>query len=339
MLLRDHWYTAGPSSQVTDGAPYPFKVWNHDLVAFRDQDGVAKVLEDRCAHRGVPLSLGRVSNGNLACGYHGWEYDGAGVPVHIPSTGKPGPAGCRVASLPTVEADHYVWVWIAGRHQLPTFDPGIMDVSNHGWIQQTAIWETPVMPAAENQLDMTHTPFAHPGIYPGRESQDHSIPDLVTFEVDCRVIRDGVEAFGPPGDGADTIPDHRALGFWTRFELPYRNYVFLTREQTYAIYNWVPLSATSCRLEFMGRVNGPDGEPLLPPDLVIFQEDELELLGQDRKLLEGAAVRNQRRASERSVAGDAPQLLARRLVDHALAGKDLAETGLIGRRQIFTCAG
>lgn len=48
------------------------------IVLFRDADGVARALEDRCPHRRVPLSLGRVlANGLLQCGYHGWTFDGA----------------------------------------------------------------------------------------------------------------------------------------------------------------------------------------------------------------------------------------------------------------------
>jgi nitrite reductase/ring-hydroxylating ferredoxin subunit len=48
------------------------------IVLFRDKGGAIRALEDRCPHRRVPLSLGRVlDNGMLQCGYHGWTFDGA----------------------------------------------------------------------------------------------------------------------------------------------------------------------------------------------------------------------------------------------------------------------
>jgi toluene monooxygenase system ferredoxin subunit len=37
-------------------------------------DGV-RAYEDRCAHKGVELSAGRLSGTQLVCGAHGWEYD------------------------------------------------------------------------------------------------------------------------------------------------------------------------------------------------------------------------------------------------------------------------
>ena len=35
-------------------------------------------LEDRCAHRQVPLHLGVVCENQLKCHYHGWSYNGGG---------------------------------------------------------------------------------------------------------------------------------------------------------------------------------------------------------------------------------------------------------------------
>jgi phenylpropionate dioxygenase-like ring-hydroxylating dioxygenase large terminal subunit len=54
------------------------------LVLFRSQ-GRAAALLDRCPHRNVPLSLGRVlADGRLECAYHGWQFDYEGVCRKIP---------------------------------------------------------------------------------------------------------------------------------------------------------------------------------------------------------------------------------------------------------------
>ncbi|MGH8565884.1 MAG: Rieske 2Fe-2S domain-containing protein [Gammaproteobacteria bacterium] len=37
------------------------------------------MLIDRCCHRGARLSLGTVTDGHLACGYHGWRYDRSSI--------------------------------------------------------------------------------------------------------------------------------------------------------------------------------------------------------------------------------------------------------------------
>jgi phenylpropionate dioxygenase-like ring-hydroxylating dioxygenase large terminal subunit len=55
------------------------------------------VFADRCPHRLVPLSAATAVDGRLRCAYHGWEFDGAGVCVELPS--QPGHAPPR-ADLP-----------------------------------------------------------------------------------------------------------------------------------------------------------------------------------------------------------------------------------------------
>ena len=47
---------------------------------FRTQDGIV-ALEDRCCHRALPLSMGKVVENNIQCGYHGLEFDASGACV------------------------------------------------------------------------------------------------------------------------------------------------------------------------------------------------------------------------------------------------------------------
>ena len=54
--------------------PVAVRIGERRLVAFRTAHGEADVLDDRCAHRGMPLSAGSVTGDHLKCPYHGWEY-------------------------------------------------------------------------------------------------------------------------------------------------------------------------------------------------------------------------------------------------------------------------
>jgi toluene monooxygenase system ferredoxin subunit len=45
-------------------------------------EGTIRAFEDRCCHKGVPLSSGTLQGHVLTCGVHGWAYDarsGAGI--------------------------------------------------------------------------------------------------------------------------------------------------------------------------------------------------------------------------------------------------------------------
>ncbi len=60
-------------SELEDRTPVGALVSNVDLVIVR-YDDQHSVLYGRCHHRGAMLADGRVSDGNLYCGVHGWDY-------------------------------------------------------------------------------------------------------------------------------------------------------------------------------------------------------------------------------------------------------------------------
>ena len=101
--LKNAWFAACPSSRLAAKEPRAVSLLGEPLVVYRDADGKPHALEDRCCHRGVQLSLGRITKqGHLACGYHGWEYDGSGRCVHVPSlcSGTPVPTSASCSAAP-----------------------------------------------------------------------------------------------------------------------------------------------------------------------------------------------------------------------------------------------
>jgi phenylpropionate dioxygenase-like ring-hydroxylating dioxygenase large terminal subunit len=54
------------------------------MVFYRGHEGAVVAVEDFCPHRGAPLSLGYVENGNLVCGYHGLVMGCDGKTVDMP---------------------------------------------------------------------------------------------------------------------------------------------------------------------------------------------------------------------------------------------------------------
>lgn len=71
------WWAVARSEEVTNAKPINVDLGEQPIVLWRDANGIARALEDRCPHRRAPLSLGCVlGNGMIQCGYHGWTYDG-----------------------------------------------------------------------------------------------------------------------------------------------------------------------------------------------------------------------------------------------------------------------
>ena len=222
-LPRPHWYPACTSRELGVRRPRAISLMGVPLVVFRDGDGRASVLVDRCPHRNAPLSMGRVHDGALQCGYHGWRFDGTGGCVGIPGLDGDVDVSARrgVGAHATRERDGIVWFWseadepppasAAEPFAMPDLGPGTRDVVLTYDIDAT------MHAAIENTLDVPHTAFLHRGLLRGAE------PNTIT--VRRRAIEDGrgieVEYTGEPlGIGFLRRHDGAALEHYDRFFLP-----------------------------------------------------------------------------------------------------------------------
>lgn len=72
----DYWYPLAWSHELKVGKTLGRRFAALPIVLYRGKSGQVFALEDRCAHRQVPLHLGVVSGDELKCHYHGWSYNG-----------------------------------------------------------------------------------------------------------------------------------------------------------------------------------------------------------------------------------------------------------------------
>jgi phenylpropionate dioxygenase-like ring-hydroxylating dioxygenase large terminal subunit len=104
----DYWYPLAWSQDLAPGKLLARRFAGEPVVLYRGKDGRVFALEDRCAHRQVPLSQGVVSGDEVKCGYHGWAYNSAGKCVDVPYLGKERlPNG--VKSYPALEVDGLIF--------------------------------------------------------------------------------------------------------------------------------------------------------------------------------------------------------------------------------------
>ena len=106
----DHWYPLAWSWELKTDRAYAAQFAGDPIVLARPKDKPIFALEDRCAHRQVPLSKGAVVGSTIRCCYHGWTYDTSGRCVDVPYLGKNKlPNGVR--SYPCREQDGLIFVW------------------------------------------------------------------------------------------------------------------------------------------------------------------------------------------------------------------------------------
>src|SRR4051812_2963563 len=79
--LRRYWHPVAWSEEVRD-RPVPARLLDQPLVLWRS-NGQVRAFYDLCIHRGTPLSLGWIDEGQLVCSYHGWHYAASGACMRI----------------------------------------------------------------------------------------------------------------------------------------------------------------------------------------------------------------------------------------------------------------
>jgi len=165
--VRAAWHPACASDALGDGL-LTTALYGVPLVLFRGPDGAPAALVDRCPHRNVPLSAGRLVPGGLACGYHGWRFDPRGRCTAIPGlVGEPDAPGRRCGAHATAEVGGLIWVW-GEVDRPPRGAPprsALHDDPRYGVVRQHLIAEGSVLAVAENALDVPHTAFAHGGLF------------------------------------------------------------------------------------------------------------------------------------------------------------------------------
>ncbi len=106
----DFWYPLAWSEELKAGKTLGRRFAGLPIVLYRGKTRRVFALEDRCAHRQVPLHLGVVNGDELKCHYHGWSYDGTGKCVNVPYLGADRlPTG--VKSYPAREVDGLIFVF------------------------------------------------------------------------------------------------------------------------------------------------------------------------------------------------------------------------------------
>ncbi|PNW88760.1 hypothetical protein CHLRE_01g043350v5 [Chlamydomonas reinhardtii] len=174
--LRNFWYPAEFSARLPKDTLVPFELFGEPWVMFRDEKGQPSCIRDECAHRGCPLSLGKVVEGQVMCPYHGWEFNGDGACTKMPST--PFCRNVGVAALPCAEKDGFIWVWPGDGLPAETL-PDFAQPPEGFLIHAEIMVDVPVEHGLliENLLDLAHAPFTHTSTF----ARGWPVPDFVKF--------------------------------------------------------------------------------------------------------------------------------------------------------------
>lgn len=162
MWPKNCWYVAGFASEVDEGL-VARTLLNQPVVMWRGANGAVVALEDRCPHRLVPLSTGKIVEGVIECGYHGLRFNGDGACVYVPGQDSlPKSGGAR--ALPVAERHALIWIWL-GPADLAHEDliPDLHWMDAPGWDVVTGYhhFKCDYRLINDNLLDLSHETYIH----------------------------------------------------------------------------------------------------------------------------------------------------------------------------------
>lgn len=214
-VLKNAWYMAGWSEELGD-ARLTRRIAGIPILLFRDDNGAAIALEDRCPHRFAPLSLGKINGDTVTCPYHGLQFSHTGACIRNPFSDRI-PAAARVRSFRVEERDTILWLWLG--------DPETADtalIADFSFLQETAelhsIRGYTLMKAnfeygTDNLLDLSHIEFVHRGTFAG---------EGVIFAGKHEIVQDGLTLHSnwwipnipPPSMAKDVYPPESRVDHW-----------------------------------------------------------------------------------------------------------------------------
>lgn len=87
------------------------RIIEKNIVIYRTTEGQVVAMDDLCPHRLLPLSMGRLKDNAVECGYHGVTFNCSGACIRVPGQDII-PKTASIPTYPVHEHMGLVWIWM-----------------------------------------------------------------------------------------------------------------------------------------------------------------------------------------------------------------------------------
>lgn len=247
-LMRRYWVPILQSNEIAepDGPQVRVQILGEKLIAFRDTEGKASLIDEFCSHRGVSLYFGRNEEGGIRCAYHGLKFNRKGECVDVPSA----PQACArmgIKAYPCIERGGIVWAYMGP----PDKQPAPPEVewcglpASHVFVSKR-LQETNYLQAMEGGIDTSHVSYVHryevdiDPMHQGTKANDYIKADgNVIFEIEKNPF--GLTLFGRRNGEPDSY-------YWriTQWLFPWFTLIPPFGDHALGGHVWVPIDDHHC---------------------------------------------------------------------------------------------
>lgn len=198
MMMKNAWYVAAFANEVSERL-LARRILGAAVVFYRTRAGVPVALEDRCPHRSVPLSLGKVVDDTVRCTYHGIRIAADGACVRVPCQDTI-PRRAQVKTYPVADRHGFTWIWMGDAGLVdPKTIPDVYCLDHPQWEACTGYHHIAAdyRLMNDNLLDLSHESFLHDKTI-GNEAVAEAPVTTQVGEDEVRVHRDILGCEPPP---------------------------------------------------------------------------------------------------------------------------------------------
>ncbi|MDB5871049.1 MAG: Rieske (2Fe-2S) domain protein [Ramlibacter sp.] len=247
-LMRRYWVPVLSSSEIAqpDGAPVRVQILGEKLLAFRDTEGHAALIDEFCSHRGASLFFGRNEECGIRCSYHGLKFDRTGACVDVPSAPQVADR-MRIKAYPCIERAGLVWAYMgpAGKQPEPPEVEWCTLPESHVFISKR--WQqSNYLQAMEGGIDTAHVSYVHKyevdidPMHRGVKALDYIKADgNVIFDIEKNPF--GLTLYGRRNGDADSY-------YWriTQWLFPWFTLIPPFGDHSLGGHVWVPIDDENC---------------------------------------------------------------------------------------------
>lgn len=192
MFLKDCWYVAAWDHEVLADTLLARTIVGESVLVYRRVDGTPVAIDNRCAHRLAPLSLGRKEGDAVRCLYHGLKYGADGRCIEVPGQDAV-PAKLCVRSYPVAERGRWIWVWMGDPVRADeALIPDAFSLRHPEWRYRPGYmhYRADHLLICDNLLDFSHLSYVHENTLGGSPNIAQARPVVTRLDRGVHVSRE-----------------------------------------------------------------------------------------------------------------------------------------------------